>query len=136
MTLILAHTDDGGMIENGHKEQFLNAWIADASDKPNLLVFRDPLIQENRLYELDIALLTVDDVRNVLALETIPRVGYVVDTGKDVSTEFTIVPEFIASLLIFVVGICVPIIGRTFFPRNSNRLLSELSRVVNNPLCS
>jgi hypothetical protein len=66
IAFLLAHNAEEGIetrIENGYREQFLDAWIADApmSGTSDVVTISSPQIQENRLYQLTLELITIDD---------------------------------------------------------------------------
>ena len=109
-TIILAHNDENTIVENGVQEQFLNAWVVDASEKPHITTISSPKIQENGTFQLTLELLTIDYIRNFFREDNFPRVDYVLDTSTDVSTQFTLVPEFPLALPILVVAIFISIV--------------------------
>jgi hypothetical protein len=99
LNLVLAKGEGPSAIENGIRDDFLNAWIP---ENPNVapLTLRSPLISENSTYLFQAEILTVDDVRNILAPDDIPKLLFTIDTGKNLVTSAEVVPEFPISVLI------------------------------------
>jgi hypothetical protein len=107
--LLVHNSENRTVIMNGYQEQFLNAWGADASGKPDLIVIASPQMQKGGMYQLTFELLTVDDVRNIISPEDMPKLEYVLDTDKHNLAEFTIIPEFPMAILPLMIGIVTAI---------------------------
>lgn len=125
LTFILAHSNgEYTLVENSRQEQLLNAWVADGSVKPNITTISSPRIQENGVYHLTLELLTVDFVRNIFRDESVPKLEYILDTSTDVSTQFTLVPEFPFALPILVAGIFISIVCANFKMKHKYRAIT------------
>jgi hypothetical protein len=117
LTILLSHSDsDRTLIENGYREDVLNAWVSNSNGSGgsnNLLTVSSPEIRENGVYRLYVEIFTIDDKQNVLKPEDVPKIELMLDTGKDFATRVTVVPEFPVVPIILAVSISSVIIVYT-----------------------
>lgn len=114
LTILLSHGDsDRTLIENGYREDVLNAWVSNSNGPDgsnNLLTVSSPEIRENGIYRLYVEIFTIDDKQNVLKPEDVPKIELMLDTGKDFATRVTVVPEFPVVPIILAISSSVVIV--------------------------
>jgi hypothetical protein len=122
LTLVLAQGDGPSEIQNGIREQFFNALTADGSADAPLTVRSDQIV-ENSTYELRVEILTVDDIRNILSPDDVPRMQFALDTESNNSYRVSVIPEFPMAAMIVIASFSMAMISTT--------LLSHRHRITN-----
>lgn len=125
LTILLSHSDSNDTrVENGYREDVLNAWVVnsiDSDSSSNLLTVSSSEIRENGIYRLNVEIVTIDDKRNFLKSDDVPKIELMLDTGKDFATRVTVVPEFPVGSIILAISISFVIAYAAFLAKRQLR---------------